>query len=71
MVDLASNGQRPQCDLALSDRPRICSSAYLSPMAAPALPIAPDVFMRIVGLVEIAVGISILFAAPIFSHLTS
>jgi hypothetical protein len=40
-------------------------------MAAPALPIAPDVFMRIVGLVEIAVGISILFAAPIFSHLTS
>jgi uncharacterized membrane protein YphA (DoxX/SURF4 family) len=38
---------------------------YLSPIAASVLPMSSSVFMHIVGVVEFAVGIAILFAAPV------
>ena len=38
---------------------------YVSPVAAQLLPFSPDVFMWIVGVIEFAVGISILTALPI------
>ena len=34
--------------------------AYLSPLAAQALPLSPAVFMRAVGVIEMAVGIALL-----------
>lgn len=39
--------------------------SYVSPAAAQLLPVSTDVFMPIVGVVEIAVGISILTALPL------
>jgi len=39
--------------------------SYLSPVAAHALPFPTDVFMPIVGVIEFAVGISILTALPV------
>jgi uncharacterized membrane protein YphA (DoxX/SURF4 family) len=38
---------------------------YLSPLAAQLLPVSPDVFMYAVGVIEIAVGIALLGAAPV------
>jgi hypothetical protein len=38
---------------------------YVSPLAAQLLPISPSAFMHVVGVIEIAVGIAILAAAPI------
>ena len=40
-------------------------SSYVSPVAAQLLPISTDVLMWIVGIVEFAVGISILTALPV------
>ena len=40
-------------------------SSYVSPMAAQLLPFSTDVFMWIVGVIEFAVGISILTALPV------
>jgi hypothetical protein len=40
-------------------------SSYVSPVAAQLLPFSPDVFMWIVGVIEFAVGISILTALPV------
>jgi hypothetical protein len=40
-------------------------SGYVSPAAAQLLPLSTDVFMGIVGVVEIAVGIGILTAVPV------
>lgn len=40
-------------------------STYLSPLVANILPVSADVLMRMVGLIEVGVGISILFAAPV------
>ncbi len=40
-------------------------STYLSPVAAHLLPFSPDLFMRIVGVIELAVGIGILTALPV------
>ena len=39
--------------------------SYMSPLAAQLLPFSTDVFMSIVGIVEFAVGISILTALPV------
>jgi hypothetical protein len=39
--------------------------SYVSPMAAQLLPFSTDVFMGIVGVIEFAVGITILTALPI------
>jgi hypothetical protein len=39
--------------------------SYVSPVAAQLLPFSTDVFMWIVGIIEFAVGISILTALPI------
>ncbi|HEV7732868.1 MAG TPA: hypothetical protein VGR62_11925 [Candidatus Binatia bacterium] len=33
---------------------------YVAPMVAAALPVSPDVFMRVIGVVEMAVGLAIL-----------
>src|SRR5687768_13354623 len=40
-------------------------SAYVSPLAAQLLPVSPATFMYEVGLIEFAVGVAILFAAPV------
>ena len=40
-------------------------STYVSPVAAQLLPFSTDVFMWIVGVIEFAVGISILTALPV------
>ena len=40
-------------------------STYVSPLAAQLLPVSPGTFMYGVGLIEFAVGIAILFAAPV------
>jgi len=40
-------------------------SSYVSPVAAQLLPFSTDVFMGMVGIVELAVGISILTALPV------
>jgi hypothetical protein len=40
-------------------------SSYVSPVAAQMLPFSTDVFMWIVGVIEFAVGISILTALPV------
>ncbi len=40
-------------------------SSYVSPVAAQLLPFSTDVFMWIVGVIEFAVGISILTALPV------
>jgi uncharacterized membrane protein YphA (DoxX/SURF4 family) len=40
-------------------------SAYVSPLAAQLLPISPGTFMHVVGIIELAVGIAILGAAPV------
>jgi hypothetical protein len=40
-------------------------SAYMSPLAAQLLPVSPDTFMHVVGIIEFAVGIAILGAAPV------
>lgn len=40
-------------------------STYLSQVAAHLLPFSPDLFMRIVGVIELAVGIGILTALPV------
>jgi uncharacterized membrane protein YphA (DoxX/SURF4 family) len=40
-------------------------SAYVSPLAAQLLPVSPDIFMYVVGIVEFTVGIAILSAAPV------
>ena len=40
-------------------------SSYVSPIAAQLLPFSTDVFMWIVGVIEFAVGISILTALPV------
>ena len=40
-------------------------STYVSPVAAQLLPFSTDVFMRIVGVVELVVGLSILTALPV------
>jgi hypothetical protein len=39
-------------------------SAYVSPVAASLLPVSPETFMYAVGVVEFAVGVAILGAAP-------
>ncbi|MGE3600918.1 MAG: hypothetical protein AB7N70_35830, partial [Dehalococcoidia bacterium] len=39
--------------------------SYMSPLAAQLLPFSTDVFMWIVGVIEFAVGISILTALPV------
>ena len=39
--------------------------SYVSPLAAQALPISPAALMPVIGVVEIAVGIAILGAAPV------
>jgi hypothetical protein len=39
--------------------------AYVSPAAASILPVSPSAFMAVVGVVEIAVGVAILKAAPV------
>jgi hypothetical protein len=41
-----------------------CQTSYVSPIAAQLLPFSPEVLRPIVGLVEIAVGISILGFMP-------
>jgi hypothetical protein len=40
-------------------------STYLSPLVLNIVPVSADVFMRVVGVIEIGVGLSILFVAPI------
>ena len=40
-------------------------SSYVSPLAASFLPVSAAAFMQIVGVVEIAVGLSILAVAPV------
>src|SRR5688500_17500508 len=40
-------------------------SAYVSPLAAQLLPVSPGTFMYGVGVIEFAVGIAILFTAPV------
>lgn len=40
-------------------------SSYVSPLAAQLLPVSPDIFMYAVGVIEVAVGIAILGAAPV------
>lgn len=40
-------------------------ASYVSPAAAAVLPFSPSVLMPVVGVVEIAVGIAILKAAPV------
>jgi hypothetical protein len=40
-------------------------SAYISPLAEQLLPVSAEVFMRIVGVIELSVGIAILAAAPV------
>ena len=40
-------------------------STYVSPVAAGLLPVPVDIFMRGVGVVELAVGVAILGAAPV------
>jgi uncharacterized membrane protein YphA (DoxX/SURF4 family) len=40
-------------------------SSYVSPFAAQLLPVSADVFMYAVGVIELAVGIAILGAAPV------
>ena len=40
-------------------------SAYVSPLAAQLLPVSVGTFMYGVGLIEFAVGMAILFAAPV------
>ena len=40
-------------------------SGYVSPLAAQLLPVSPDAFMPVVGIIEIAVGIALLGAAPV------
>ena len=40
-------------------------SGYMSPVAAQLLPFSTDVFMGLVGVIEFAVGISILTALPV------
>lgn len=39
--------------------------AYVSPAAAQLLPISVDAFMYLVGIIELAVGIAVLGAAPV------
>ena len=39
-------------------------STYVSPVAASLLPVSPETFMSVVGVVEFAVGVAILGAAP-------
>ena len=38
--------------------------SYISPLALQILPVSPAVLMGVVGIVEIAVGVTILFVAP-------
>src|SRR5688572_3908612 len=40
-------------------------STYVSPLATSLLPVSPEAFMYVVGIVECAVGIAILGAAPV------
>jgi hypothetical protein len=40
-------------------------STYVSPLAAGLLPVSADAFMHIVGVIELAVGVAILGAAPV------
>ena len=40
-------------------------STYVSPLAASLLPVSPETFMHAVGIVELAVGVAILGAAPV------
>lgn len=40
-------------------------STYVSPLAASLLPVSPETFMPVVGVVEVAVGVAILGAAPV------
>jgi hypothetical protein len=40
-------------------------SEYLSPLVLNTVPVSADVLMRMVGIIEVAVGACILFAAPI------
>jgi hypothetical protein len=40
-------------------------TSYVSPLAVQLLPISPDAFMHVVGIVELGVGIAILAAAPV------
>ena len=40
-------------------------TSYVSPLAAELLPVSTDLFMRGVGIIELAVGASILFLAPV------
>lgn len=40
-------------------------STYVSPLAAQLLPVSPDVFMYVVGVIEVAVGVAILGIAPV------
>ena len=40
-------------------------TSYVSPIAVQLLPVSPDLFMSVVGVVEIAVGVAILRAAPV------
>jgi uncharacterized membrane protein YphA (DoxX/SURF4 family) len=40
-------------------------STYISPLAAQLLPFSPEAFMRVVGVIELGVGIAILGAAPV------
>jgi hypothetical protein len=40
-------------------------STYISPLAVQLLPVSADVFMYAVGIIEVAVGIAILGAAPV------
>jgi hypothetical protein len=40
-------------------------SSYVSPLAAQLLPVSPDIFMYAVGVIEFAVGVAILGAAPV------
>ena len=40
-------------------------STYVSPFAASLLPVSPETFMYAVGVVELAVGVAILGAAPV------
>jgi hypothetical protein len=46
-------------------------SVYLSPVVTTVLPVSADLLMRIVGVTEIAVGVSILFAAPVLGTYTA
>lgn len=40
-------------------------STYISPLAEQVLPVSAEVFLRIVGVIELGVGIAILAAAPV------